>query len=60
MNDQRGLVTAVFDAGMLALDPVNFHPLRNDRTAAIAAADLLGFVRATGHEPLILALPQRA
>jgi Ala-tRNA(Pro) deacylase len=59
MNDQAGLVTAVFDAGMLAQDPVNFHPLRNDRTAAIAAADLLRFARATGHEPLILTLPER-
>ena len=59
MNDAGGLVTAVFDAGLLAHDPVNFHPLRNDRTTAIAAADLVGFARASGHEPLILDLPER-
>ena len=34
MNDGRGLVTPVFDEGLLAADPVNFHPLRNDRTTA--------------------------
>jgi Ala-tRNA(Pro) deacylase len=59
MNDQAGLVTAIFDAGLLARDPLNFHPLRNDRTTAIAAADLLRFARATGHEPLMMALPER-
>ena len=36
-----------------AQDPLNFHPLRNDRTTAISAKALLKFVRATGHEPLI-------
>ena len=59
MNDKAGLVTAVFDQGMLAEDPVNFHPLRNDRTTAIAAPDLIRFARACAHEPLIVALPER-
>jgi Ala-tRNA(Pro) deacylase len=35
-NDTEGRVRVVLDAGMLALDPLNFHPLRNDRTTAIA------------------------
>ncbi len=60
MNHKAGLVTAVFDAGMLAEGPANFHPLRNDRTTAIAPADLVRFARATGHEPLIAELPERA
>lgn len=59
MNDALARVQAVFDEGMLALDPLNFHPLRNDRTTAIRAADLIAFARATGHEPLIAALPER-
>ncbi len=60
MNDRDGRVRAVLDEGMLALDPLNFHPLRNDRTTAISSADLLKFIRATGHEPIVLHLPERA
>jgi Ala-tRNA(Pro) deacylase len=59
MNDTGLRVRAVFDAGMLAHNPINFHPLRNDRTTAIAAADLVTFVKASGHEPLITDLPVR-
>lgn len=59
INDPEARVRVVLDAGMLALDPLNFHPLRNDRTTAIAPADLLAFVRATGHEPDIATLPLR-
>ena len=59
INDPVGRVRVVLDAAMLALDPLNFHPLRNDRTTAISAEDLLKFVRATGHEPVVMALPER-
>jgi len=58
MNDVAHLVRPVLDEGMLALDPLNFHPLRNDRTSAIAPGDLLSFVRACGHDPIIAALPE--
>lgn len=60
MNDSKHRVRVVLDEGMLALDPLNFHPLRNDRTTAISAGDLVKFIRATGHEPTILHLPERA
>jgi len=60
MNDKDNAVRVVLDAGMLALDPLNFHPLRNDRTTAISPGDLLVFLRASGHEPRILALPETA
>ena len=60
MNDSEQRVRVVLDEGMLAIDPINFHPLRNDRTTAIAPCDLVKFVRATGHEPLVLSLPERA
>jgi Ala-tRNA(Pro) deacylase len=57
MNDGANKVKAVLDAGMMAMDPLNFHPMRNDRTSAISSADLLKFVRSTGHEPMIVTIP---
>ncbi|MGA7676394.1 MAG: prolyl-tRNA synthetase associated domain-containing protein [Rhizomicrobium sp.] len=60
MNDTAHKVRPILDEGMLALDPLNFHPLRNDRTTAITPGDLLGFVRACGHDPIIASLPEIA
>jgi len=59
INDPAAKVRVVLDAGMMALDPLNFHPLRNDRTTAITSSDLLKFIRACGHAPLIAELPER-
>jgi Ala-tRNA(Pro) deacylase len=59
MNDSESKVRLVLDEGMLALDPLNFHPLRNDRTTAITARDLLKFVRDCQHEPMITTMPER-
>jgi len=59
MNDRSRKVRLVLDEGMLALSPLNFHPLRNDRTTAITPADPLKFVRACEHEPVIAKLPER-
>jgi len=53
-NDAACRVVAVLDALMLEQDPVNYHPLENDRTTAIAPQDLLRFVAATGHVPRIV------
>jgi Ala-tRNA(Pro) deacylase len=55
-NDQGGAVTAVLDRGMLDFDPLNYHPLVNDRTTAIAPGDLLHFLAASSHEPRIVPL----
>jgi Ala-tRNA(Pro) deacylase len=60
VNDAQARVTAVFDAGLMQADMLNFHPLRNDRTTAIRARDLLLFAEATGHTPMVLDLPERA
>jgi len=60
INDKSRQVRVVLDEGMLALEPLNFHPLRNDRTTAIAPGDLLAFVRYSGHEPIIAKLPEAA
>ncbi|MBV9571237.1 MAG: prolyl-tRNA synthetase associated domain-containing protein [Alphaproteobacteria bacterium] len=59
INDTDARVRVVLDEDMLGENPLNFHPLRNDRTTAIAPDDLLKFVRDTGHEPLIANLPER-
>jgi Ala-tRNA(Pro) deacylase len=60
VNDTAHKVQPILDDGMLALDPLNFHPMRNDRTTAIAPGDLLSFVRACGHDPIIASLPEIA
>jgi Ala-tRNA(Pro) deacylase len=60
INDKQGRVTFVLDAELMAHDRVNFHPLVNTRTTGLASADLLKFLRATGHEPVIAALARQA
>jgi Ala-tRNA(Pro) deacylase len=55
-NDVEHCVTPVLDAAMLEHDPLNYHPLVNDRTTALAPADLLRFIAACGHRPLIVPL----
>jgi Ala-tRNA(Pro) deacylase len=54
LNDVRHLVTPVLDAAMLEYDPLNYHPMVNDRTTAISAADLLRLIDTSGHVPRIL------
>jgi Ala-tRNA(Pro) deacylase len=39
---------------MLEHDPLNYHPLTNEATTAIAPDDLVTFIQACGHEPQIL------
>jgi Ala-tRNA(Pro) deacylase len=56
VNDRGHRVTAVLDRAMLDHDPLNYHPLANDRTTAIAPADLLRFIAACGHQPRIIDL----
>jgi Ala-tRNA(Pro) deacylase len=56
VNDVEHLVTPVLDAAMLDHDPLNYHPLANDRTTAIAPADLLRFIAACGYAPRIIDL----
>lgn len=60
INDRDHRVRVVLDAGLMAGEAVNFHPLVNTATTSIAAVDLLTFVKATGHEPLVVALDEPA
>lgn len=57
LNDPDGQVEVVLDARLMRHALVNFHPLVNSRTTAIASGDLVTFLRATGHIPRTLELP---
>jgi Ala-tRNA(Pro) deacylase len=56
INDTEGRVTVVLDAEMMRHERLNFHPLVNTRTTGLASADIVKFLRATGHEPVVVAL----
>ena len=56
INDRESRVTVVLDAEMMRHERLNFHPLVNTRTMGLASADLVRFLRATGHEPQVVAL----
>ena len=54
INDTDGRVRFIFDETLMEFDVINCHPLSNDRTTSIAAKDMMRFMEATGHEPLVL------
>jgi Ala-tRNA(Pro) deacylase len=56
INDTEGAVTVVLDDALLRVDPVNLHPLRNDRTTALAPRELVRFLEDCRHPPRFLAL----
>lgn len=56
INDQDGRATVVLDRGIFDHVLVNAHPLRNDRTTAVAPEDLVRFLEACAHSPLIMDL----
>jgi Ala-tRNA(Pro) deacylase len=56
VNDTAHRVTVVLERAMLDEDPLNYHPLENDRTTAIAPVDLLRFIADCGHQPRIVDL----
>lgn len=58
INDRAGEVTMVLDARLMTGEPMNFHPLVNTATLGIARDDMLAFLRSTGHEPLVVDLPE--
>jgi Ala-tRNA(Pro) deacylase len=54
MNDTATRVAVVLDAAMMQHATINFHPLDNTMTTAIAQDDLVKFLVATGHPPRIV------
>ena len=60
INDRDHQVTPVLDKAMLTHDRLNYHPLVNTMTTTIASGDLVRFVEACGHRPVILDLDPAA
>jgi len=56
INDVETRVVVVVDRALLDFTDANFHPLVNTATTRIASQDLLRFIRACGHEPMVMAL----
>lgn len=54
INDDARRVKIILDQTLMENTVINAHPLTNEATTSIAAADLIAFVKATGHEPAIL------
>ena len=58
LNDKDKRVTVILEKALMAHERVNFHPLTNTRTTGLTSADLITFLKATGHEPAIMAFAQ--
>ena len=58
INDREGRVSVILDANLMEHERVNFHPLVNTATTSVSRDDLVRFLKATGHEPRILRLPE--
>ncbi|MFN7103125.1 MAG: prolyl-tRNA synthetase associated domain-containing protein [Pseudorhizobium sp.] len=54
INDTGNRVTFVLDEDLMQNEVINGHPLSNDATTSIERNDLLRFLEATGHTPLVL------
>jgi Ala-tRNA(Pro) deacylase len=53
INDTDRKVKVVLDRDLMGFDIVNAHPLVNTMTTALAPQDLVRFLEAEGHAPLI-------
>lgn len=58
INDRDRQVTPVLDKAMLTHAYLNYHPLVNTMTTTIVGDDLLRFIAACGHEPVVLDFDQ--
>ena len=56
INDADRRVKVVVDEPLMAESLLNFHPLVNDQTTTIAPADLLKFLAAVDHRPVVMPL----
>ncbi|MHC1547389.1 prolyl-tRNA synthetase associated domain-containing protein [Phyllobacterium sp. K27] len=54
VNDVDHNVKVILDESLFDHEVINAHPLTNEATTSIRPPDLLRFLQATGHEPLIL------
>lgn len=56
-NDGAGNVKVVIDQRLVDAAVVNIHPLRNTATLGLSGHDLVAFLDATGHAPVVTLLP---
>lgn len=56
INDDQKRVSVVVDERLMGYERINCHPLVNTATTSIARDDLFRFMRATGHDPLVVAI----
>lgn len=56
INDTDAVINVALDSDVMAAEIAYFHPLINDRTTAIAPADLRRFIAAGGHRPVTVDL----
>lgn len=56
MNDVEVKARLILDKALFDHEHVWFHPMRNTASTRIRPDDMLHFVKATGHDPLILDL----
>ncbi len=56
INDTDAVINVALDSEVMAAEITYFHPLTNDRSTAIAPADLLRFIEASGHRPVTVDL----
>lgn len=54
INDTGHNVTFVLDEELMREEIINGHPLSNNATTSISSNDLIRFMEATGHTPLVL------
>ena len=54
INDPDRRVTFVLDKALWEADTVNFHPLTNTATTALAQADFRRFLTLIGREPMVV------
>jgi Ala-tRNA(Pro) deacylase len=54
LHAAHGQVTPVIDASLMSSGQLNFHPLVQTASTGIKPDDLLAFLRACGHEPLVV------
>ena len=60
INDKHAKTNVILDEAMMRHEKLNFHPLKNDATTTISSADLITFIKATGHNPRIVAVSDPA
>jgi Ala-tRNA(Pro) deacylase len=56
INPSAAAVAVAIDQSLMDFAEVNCHPLENSATTRLARDDLIRFIEACGHEPMILPL----